>query len=296
MANAVEPEPAAQRAALTRLAAAFVPEDDVHIEAVVIGNRAAEWVWTDGALPDQVVVHFHGGGFCVGEPAMCRQFASRLSRATRVRVLLPSYRLAPEHTFPAPVEDAVDVYRSLLDAGHRPAQIILGGDSAGGNLAFSALLLVRERHYPLPGGAYGLSPFVDLSLSSAAANDPDSRDPVTSPVRMKAQRDRYLAGADASSPLASPMLGELRGLPPIHIEVGSSERLVDDARRMIEQALIAGVQASLTEVEEAIHCFQTLAPETPEAEESIRRLAAHVRAWIAHSEPPVTPSMTSDPA
>jgi epsilon-lactone hydrolase len=262
------------------------PDEDVRVEAATVGGVAAEWVWAEGAPPDRVVLHFHGGGFRAGSPRGSRQFAGRLSRASRARIAVLDYRLAPEHPFPAALDDVTAAYRGLLDAGHAAASIAFGGESAGGGtLALAALPAVRESGLPLPASAFALSPLTDLTLTSPVIADPACRDPLARDGRpfVEAVHDYLPEGQDPSAPLVSPLYADWRGLPAVHIEVGSTERLIDDARRLVERAHLAGVPATLEITEDAVHAFPATAPDTPEAEAAIERIARHLMAAMETS-------------
>ena len=257
------------------------PDQDVRIEATTLGGVAAEWVWADGVPADRVVLHCHGGGFRAGSPRGSRQFAGRLSRASNARIAALDYRLAPEHKFPAALDDMIAGYRGLLEAGHAAASIAFGGESiGGGTLALAALAAVRESGLPLPASAFALSPLTDLTLSSAAITDPAGRDPLAHDGRQfaAAVRDYLPAGQDPAAPLVSPLYADWSGLPAVHIEVGSTERLIDDARRLIERARLAGVPATLEVTEEGVHAFPATTPDTPEARAAIERLGRHLSA------------------
>jgi epsilon-lactone hydrolase len=257
------------------------PDEDVRIEATTLGGVAAEWVWAEGAPADRVVLHLHGGGFRAGSPRGSRQFAGRLSRASGARVAVLDYRLAPEHPFPAALGDVMAGYCGLLDAGHPAVSIAFGGESiGGGTLALAALPAAREAGLPLPASAFALSPLTDLTLSSPAISDPDGRDPLARDARqfVEAVRDYLPPAQDPAAPLASPVYADWSGLPAVHIEVGSTERLIDDARRLIERARLAGVPATLDVTEGAVHAFPATAPETPEAKAAIERIAHHLMA------------------
>jgi epsilon-lactone hydrolase len=257
------------------------PDEDVRIETTELGGVAAEWVWAEGVPADRVVLHLHGGGFRAGSPRGSRQFAGRLSRASGARVAVLDYRLAPEHPFPAALDDVMASYRGLLDAGQPAASIAFGGESiGGGTLALAALPAARESGLPLPASAFALSPLTDLTLCSPAISDPAGRDPLARDARqfVEAVRDYLPRAQDPAAPLASPVYADWSGLPPVHIEVGSTERLIDDARRLIERARLAGVPATLDVTEGAVHAFPATAPETPEAKAAIERIAHHLMA------------------
>jgi epsilon-lactone hydrolase len=257
------------------------PDEDVRIEATTLGGVAAEWVWAEGVPADRVVLHCHGGGFRAGSPRGSRQFAGRLSRASKARIAVLDYRLAPEHPFPAALADMITSYRHLLAAGHEASSIAFGGESlGGGTLALAALPAVRESGLPLPAAAFALSPLTDLTLSSPAITDPAGRDPLTRDGRQLAAavRDYLPPGQDPAAPLVSPLYADWSGLPAVHIEVGSTERLIDDARRLIERACQAGVPATLEVTEDAVHAFPATTPDTPEARSAIQRLGHHLSA------------------
>ena len=259
------------------------PDEDIRIEATMLGGVAAEWVWAEGVPADRVVLHCHGGGFRAGSPRGSRQFAGRLSRATKARIAVLDYRLAPEHPFPAALDDVIASYRGLLDAGHAAASIAFGGESiGGGTLALAALPAVRESGLPLPASAFALSPLTDLTLNSPAILDPNGRDPLARDARQFAEavRDYLPPGQDPAAPLVSPLYAAWSGLPAVHIEVGSTERLIDDARRLIERARLAGVPAILDVTDGAVHAFPATAPDTPEAEAAIERIAGHLIAGL----------------
>jgi epsilon-lactone hydrolase len=257
------------------------PDEDVRIEATVLGGVPAEWVWAEGVPADRVVLYCHGGGFRAGSPRGSRQFAGRLSRASRARIAVLDYRLAPEHQFPAALDDVIAGYRGLLDAGHAAASIAFGGESiGGGTLALAALPAVRESGLPLPASAFALSPLTDLTLNSPAITDPASRDPLARDGSQfaAAVRDYLPRNQGPASPAVSPLYADWSGLPAVHIEVGSTERLIDDARRLTERARLAGVPATLEVTEDAVHAFAATAPDTPEAGAAIERIARHLAA------------------
>ena len=264
------------------------PDQDVRTAATMLGGVAAEWVWADGVPTGRVVLHCHGGGFRAGSPRGSRQFAGRLSRASNARIAVLGYRLAPEHPFPAALDDMMTSYRALLDAGQAAASIAFGGESiGGGTLALAALPAARVSGLPLPASAFALSPLADLTLSSPAIADPAGRDPLARDGRQfaAAVRDYLPPGQDPAAPLVSPLFANWSGLPAVHIEVGSTERLIDDARRLIERARLAGVPATLEVTEGAVHAFPATAPDTPEARAAMARLGRHLGAHFPGQNP-----------
>ena len=253
---------------------------DVNVAPVSEPGVAGEWVWVDGVPEGRVVLLLHGGGFVAGSPVIVRRFGAALSRRARVRCMNPQYRLAPEHPCPAGVEDALACYQWLLSQGYEPKKIVLGGQSAGGAIAIAMLVAARDQGLPLPRGTFVISPPVDLTLSSSTMTAVDSQDPLASLQELRRNVSHYLGDLDARDPLASPLFADLRGLPPLHIEVGSTERLLDDARNLARAAQAADVTVTLEEVEGAIHNFPNLAPDTPEAAAATARIANLVDRWL----------------
>ncbi len=272
-----EPTVEEMRAGIEMLAGVFPLAPDVRTEPVSIGAVPAEWVVASGAADDRIVLYLHGGGYVMGSINTHRELASRLSRAAAARVLLIDYRLAPEHPHPAAVEDAVSAYRWLLARGVTPSHLAIAGDSAGGGLTVATLVALRDAGVPLPAAAVCLSPWVDLeglgeSMSTRAAVDPMvQREPLQ---RLAAL---YLDGQDPRTPLAAPLHADLRGLPPLLIQVGDAETLLDDATRLAERARAAGVDVTLEPWPEMIHVWQLFANMLPEGQQAIDNIGAFLR-------------------
>ncbi|MFO7562354.1 MAG: alpha/beta hydrolase [Enhygromyxa sp.] len=224
----------------------------------------------------RVLLHLHGGGFAMGSCDSHRALAAHLSIACKAEVILPEYRLAPEHPFPAGLEDVVKVYSQLLDDGVRADQIVVSGDSAGGGLALSSALMAKERGLPLPRALVLLSPFTDLTLSAASLKTRAAVDPWLRPQDFPAICDAYLNGADPSHRLVSPLMADLSEFPPMLIHVGEQEVLHDDSTRLAERATAAGVEVELEVGEELWHVWHFFAPALPEANEAIERIGAFV--------------------
>jgi acetyl esterase/lipase len=248
--------------------------DGVTFEAVDAGGVPAEWVAAPGVRSDAAILYLHGGGYAIGSIATHRMIAANISRAAGVRLLLIDYRLAPEHPHPAAVEDATAAYRFLLAQGLAPGNIAISGDSAGGGLTVATLLALRDAGDPLPACAVPLSPWVDMEQSAESYSTRCDLDPMCTAAGLKEMADWYLAGQDHRTPLASPVHADLSGLPPLLVQVGDHEVLLDDSVRLVERAKAAGVDATLEVEEEGIHVFQAFP--VPEAEEAIARLAAFV--------------------
>jgi epsilon-lactone hydrolase len=271
---------AEMRAGIEALASIAPLPDDVTFEPVDAGGLLAEWVTAPGARRQNVILYLHGGGYVIGSIKTHRELAARLSRAAAARVLLIEYRLAPEHPHPAAVEDATAAYRWLLGIAVAPSRMVIGGDSAGGGLTVATLVALRDAGQPLPAAGVCLSPWVDLegvgeSMATKAAVDPMvQRDPLRKMAAM------YLAGQDPRTPLAAPLYADLSGLPPLLIQVGTAETLLDDSTRLAERARKAGVAVSLETWEDMIHVWQAFASLLPEGQQAIERIGAFIQTRI----------------
>lgn len=241
----------------------------------------SDWVVSEDAEPDRVVLHLHGGAYFAGSPRTHRRLAADLSRAARARVLVPDYRLAPEHAFPAALEDALAVYKWLLARDDvDPGRVAVTGDSAGGGLALSVLLAAREEGLPLPASYVGLSPWTDLGATGRTLTTKSEADPVLSGPLVARAAEVYVASASPEDPLISPLYGDLKGLPPMLVHVGSEEVLLDDARRLVTRAREAGVPADLAVFDGLWHVFHAF-PGTPEAARAWREIGGFVRRTTA---------------
>lgn len=231
-------------------------------------------------VPVRTVVYFHGGGYLWMTPHTYVPVLVAVSRVTGARAVGVHYRRAPEHPFPAAVEDAVTAYRWLLRQGTAPDSIAFVGDSAGGGLVLAALVALRDQGVELPAAAVCFSPWTDLAVSGPSAETAD--DPVVSGNALRMMARAYLAGSDPRSPLASPLYADLTGLPPLQIQVGSRESLLDDARRLADRGRQAGVAVTYIEHPGVIHMWIVFGPEIPESEAAFSLLggfvAAHLRA------------------
>jgi acetyl esterase/lipase len=275
------------RRRLEDLATLTVPLPGTRFEAVRAGDVAGEWTTAPGARDDGSVVYLHGGGYGLGSVATHRALVSRLSRASGFPVLAVDYRLAPEHPLPAAVEDAVEAVRWLRGRGTASDDVVLAGDSAGGGLAVATLLALRERGEPLPAGAVCLSPWVDLEATGESTTAHAHCDPMVSRDELLLMAALYLRGADPRSPLASPVHGDLRGLPPLLVQVGTSEALLDDAVRLVERVRAAGGEARLERWRDMIHVWHAFAPLLPEARAAIARAGAWIRARLGRRGRPL---------
>lgn len=271
----------AMRATMSSLTVGQTLAEDIAYEPSVLGGVAVEWTSVrGGANADRTVLYFHGGGYCLGSIATHRTLVGNIARAAAARVASVEYRLAPEHPFPAAVDDAVAAYRGLLSAGKSPARIALAGDSAGGGLTVASLHALRDAGEPLPACAVCISPWLDLSCDGESMRTRAQQDPMIVPEQLRALGATYLAGASARDPLASPLFGETSGLPPILLHVGTAETLLDDSTRFAERAQTAGVDVTLDVWDEMIHVWHAFVPLLPEAERAIARIGDYLRLRI----------------
>jgi monoterpene epsilon-lactone hydrolase len=249
--------------------------------AVDVAGIPAEWVVAPDADAQCVILYLHGGGYVVGSIATHRGLAGRLSHAAAARVLLIDYRLAPEHPFPAAVEDATAAYRWLLGSGVNPARMVIAGDSAGGGLTVATLVALRDAGEPLPAAGVCQSPWVDLEGIGDSMTTKADVDPMVQRERLVQLAQCYLAGADPQTPLAAPLYADLHGLPPLLVQVGTAETLLDDATRLADRARAAGVEVSLEPWDDMIHVWQLFAPMLPEGQQAIERIGDFIRKHVA---------------
>ena len=261
---------------MTSRAPAYAQPADITWEAVDAGGVPAEWVIPDDCAAGRTIVYFHGGGYATGSVESSRSLSCHLARASRARVLAVDYRLAPEHPFPAAVDDAVAAYRFAISAGHEPEHIVLCGDSSGGGLALGALVALRDLGDPLPRTAICLSPWTDLTLSGASLEKNRESDPMVSASTLGLMADAYMGETDRRSPTASPLFADLAGLPPLLLQVGSGELLVDDSTRFAERAQAAGVEVTLELWDDVFHVWHAFADLLPEARDAFAQIGNYL--------------------
>ena len=274
--GAVPPADADEALRLTRERAELLPQlyptpDDVRVEQVHAGGVPADLLTSPGARDDAALLYLHGGAYVAYSPRSHRELAARIGRAAGAPVLVPDYRLAPEHPFPAAVDDALAAYRWLRERG----PVAVAGDSAGGGLALALALRLREAGEQQPRALALLSPWTDLTLARTTDVDDVSLDA----ARLAVAAGSYAGGEDLVAPLLSPVHADLAGLPPLHVEVGTGEILLEDSLRLVEAARAAGVQVDLVEGEGLPHVFQVFAT-TPEAQGSTARLGRFLAAAL----------------
>ena len=246
----------------------------VSCERVSAGGVDGEWVAPSGAQQDKAILYFHGGGFRLGSVSSHRDLIARIADASSCRVLAINYRLAPEHRFPAPVEDAIAAFNWMLDQGLKPENIAFVGDSAGGNLVLAAMLGLRERGLPLPVAGVLMSPWTDLAANGASYVSRADADPIHQRPMIVALAKNYLGeGGDPRHPLTSPLYADLTGLPPLLIQVGDRETVLDDSTLFADKARAASVDVELQVWEGMIHVFQMFAAELVEGRRAIGSIA-----------------------
>ncbi len=254
--------------------------EDVRCESVDAGGVPAEWISAPGASQERVLLYLHGGGYVMCGVATHRDLIARLARAAGVRALGIDYRLAPEHPFPAAVEDAMAACRWIVSSGVDPARVIVAGDSAGGGLTLATLVALRDAGDPLPAGAICISPWVDLEGTGDSMTRKAEADPFVTWQGLQFMARQYLRDTDPRTPLAAPLYADLRGLPPLLIQVGTAETLLDDSTRIAARAEAAGVTVSLDFWEDMIHGWHIFAPILPEGQQAIESIGTFIRTHI----------------
>jgi len=267
--------------------AAFAPAgrihpvpDDVLVREVNAGGVPAHWLTAPGADTSRVLLFLHGGGFEFGSLRSDGELAARLGRASGMRVLFLEYRLAPEHPFPAAIDDVLAAWHWLRDDQHLSARsMAVAGDSAGGGLAVALLVATRDAGEALPAAAVLMSPTVDLTSSGASMTERADQDPFSTPAMLRQFASDYLAGADPKTPLASPLFASLAGLPPLLIQVGTADLLLSDSERLAAAAAESGVDVIL-EIGEGLPHVYPIMLGTPEAAEATEQAGKFLRARV----------------
>lgn len=273
---------AEQRAVFHDMIGSVPLPDDVSITPGVLGGVPVVTVETPGGDPSAVVLYFHGGAYTLGSAPDSAGLASDVGRGVGARVISVDYRLAPEHPFPAAVDDAVAAYRALLDEGTASSRIALVGESAGGGLVVATLVALRDAGLPQPSSAAVFSPWVDLTLSGDSMAGKAAVDPALTPEGLRTRARDYLGDTDPASPPASPVFADLTGLAPLLIQVGSHEILLDDAVRLAARAAEHDVHVELQVWPQVPHVFQAFAALLDEAADALRSAAAFTRShWSA---------------
>ena len=260
-----------------------LPADVTVTVAALGGVRTAE-ITVDGIEPRHVVLYFHGGVYVISDAFLAAALASQVGRRTHAKVISVDYRLAPEHPYPAAVDDALAAYEALLNSGIDPSDIAFAGESAGGGLAIATLVNARDHRLPLPAAAFVMSPYVDLTLAGTTIDTKRDVDPLLNRELLQPRVTDYTAGQDAALPLISPVFADLSGLPPLIIQAGSHEVLLDDAVRLAGRAATADVEVTLEITPGVPHVFQAYSAILDEAGAALDRAGQLLSAHLAGVE------------
>ena len=239
-----------------------------------------EWITPDGANDKQVLLYFHGGGYATGSHLTHRSLVSQIVKSSGTKALVINYSLAPEHKYPAPIEDAAKVYEWLLQNQYDPSQIAFGGDSAGGGVTFGTLLYLRDQNIPLPKCAIGLSPWLDMTQSGHSHTNRRQIEPMLTVEALPLWIENYIGDADPKSPYCSPIFHSLSGLPPVYIQVGDEEVLLDDSVLFAAKAKEDGVAVQLDIFDNHFHVFNGFWKVLPKAREANKKLGEYIKAQL----------------
>jgi acetyl esterase/lipase len=254
-----------QRRQLRELISAQPLPADLTVTAAALGGVPTAEITVGGIESRHAVLYFHGGVYVMGDAFLAADLASQVGRRTQAKVISVDYRLAPEHPYPAAVNDALAAYEGLLRSGIAPSSIAFAGESAGGGLAIATLVNARDHGLPLPAAALVMSPYADLTLAGATMETKREADPLLSRENLQPRVSDYTAGQDAALGLISPIFADLSGLPPLIIQAGTHEVLLDDAVRLARQAATADVEVTLEITPRVPHVFQAYYPILDEA-------------------------------
>jgi acetyl esterase/lipase len=273
-----------QRRQLRELLSAQPLPPEITVSRAELGGVPAAEITVEGVESRHAVLYFHGGVYVMGDAFLAADLASQVGRRTRATAFSVDYRLAPEHPYPAAVDDALAAYQALLDAGTAPSDIVLAGESAGGGLAIATLVSARDHGLPLPAAAFVMSPYADLTLAGTTMDAKRQADPLLSRESLQARVADYTSGQDAGLGLISPVFADLSGLPPLIIQAGTHEVLLDDAVRLARQAAAADVQVTLDITAGVPHVFQAYHPILDEAAAALDRAGQFLSAQLAGAE------------
>ena len=273
-----------QRRLLKELTSSQPLPADVTVTAAALGGVPTAEITIDGIEPRHVVLYFHSGVYVLGDAFQAANLASQVGRRTRAKVISVDYRLAPEHPYPAAVDDALAAYEALLHNGTAPSDIAFAGESAGGGLAIATLVNARDHGLPLPAAAFVMSPYADLTLAGTTMQTKGEVDVLMSRENLQSRVTDYTAGQDAALGLISPICADLSGLPPLIIQAGTHEVLLDDAVRLARQAASADVEVTLDITPGVPHVFQTFYPILDEAAAALDRAGQLLSAHLASAE------------
>jgi len=252
-----------------------IPEG-ITVKPQLIDGIRSEWLVPDGSDPAKVILYVHGGGYVSGSCSDHRGIISKFAQRTGVSCLVYEYRLAPEHPFPAAVDDSVKVYQWLISSDYKPENILIAGESAGGGLCLATLLALKDQNIQLPVAAVAISPWTDLSCSGESYHTKNR----VSPAPLNSWfvfSSHYVGANNATNPLVSPLFGDLKGLPPILLNSAVDDELYDDGEKFYQKAKSAGVDITFRPGYGMVHCYPLLAPMFPEATEAMNEIVAFVK-------------------
>jgi acetyl esterase/lipase len=252
----------------------------VRVREATIGGIDCEWLVPDGSDNKRLLLYFHGGAYVMGSAATHRKMLSFIAAFSGVRALLPNYRLAPEHPFPAGLDDCVGLYRGLLESGCSPDRVVLGGDSAGGGMAMATLMSLRDAGDRLPAAAFLMSPWLDLAATGESVETRADHDPWFDPADMPAVVNYYCSLEERFNPLVSPVHGDVHGLPPILVQVGDHEILLSDSTRIADKISAAQGEVELEIWPGMWHVFQYFIGQMPESRKAIRKIADFIQSHV----------------
>jgi acetyl esterase/lipase len=276
-----KPDVATSRARYEKLASLLGGAPDAKCEKVDAGGVPSEWVAAPGYDSERAVLYLHGGGYAIGSLNTHRRLAYDISAASSARVLLIDYRLAPENPFPAAVDDAAKAWRWLLQQGLNPKRLAIAGDSAGGGLTIATLVNLRDQKLALPACAVAISPWIDLEGIGNSMSARSAQDPMVQKEGLSWMASMYLNGKDAKAPLAAPLHADLKGLPPVLVQVGTAETLLDDATRLAEKLHTAGGEVRLAIWPNMLHVFPFFAPILSEGRDGCLEIGNYIRSKTA---------------
>ncbi|MEU9875625.1 alpha/beta hydrolase [Streptomyces phaeochromogenes] len=289
-AFSVDSDVGEQRRLLRELTSAQPLSAEVAVKSGELGGVPVAEITVGGVEPRYVVLYFHGGVYVLGDAFSAAGLASQVGRRVGAKVCSVDYRLAPEHPYPAAVDDALAAYEALLNDGIAPSAIVLAGESAGGGLAVATLVNARDHGLPLPAAAYVMSPYADLTLAGTTIDTKGEADPLLSRALLEPRVTDYTAGQDAALGLISPVFADLSGLPPLLVQAGSHEVLLDDAVRLAQRAGAADVEVTLEITPRVPHVFQAYGPLLDEATAALDRAGQFLSARLTSAvSPPLVP-------
>lgn len=265
-----------QRKTLDNFSRIVIMPRNTRFQSVMIGNIKASWIASGKVFDDAVILYLHGGAYTIGSPDSHRAITSHLSKVSHTKILAIDYRLAPEHPYPAAVDDSVSAYTWLLNSGYPPDKIVVAGDSAGGGLSLATVIALRDADIPLPKAVVCFSPWTDLEGTGETWTTKIQVDPMLTPEWLHFMANLY-AGNHLQLPRVSPLYADFHGFPPLLIQVGSEEILLSDSTRLAERAKASGVDVELDVIDNMYHTWAALSGMVPESSQAMQRTGRFIR-------------------